>query len=319
MNIVRIYNQNRKKIWKAIFIIASFIIVLQYINYRVGKSNQEELENISKTNSSSTNNSGYVSNTSTYTGKSKATTNMAGVSGGTVSSDTLSNTQNLLDEFFGYCNSKNLESAYNMLTDECKELVYPSLDLFTANYYNNIFNNETRIYSFKNWNQNTYIVTIEEDVLATGKSLGDSGKMTDYVTIVDEKLNISSFVKREEINKTTTSNGITVIVNYRDVFMEYESYNLTVTNNTGKKICLANVDDVDGVYLQDDNDLKYDFYNYELMQSDLILENNYNVELNLKFYSTYVSTKEIEKIVFAEVMTDYDGDQSATRALSAEV
>lgn len=317
MNIVRIYNQNRKKIWKAILIVAFFIIIFQAINYYVGKSNEEEIERLMNgTNSLPTNTSNNNANNNS---SSMAISNTSGISGGTVSDENLENAQSLLDKFFGYCNSRNLSEAYNMLTDECKELIYPSLELFESNYYNNIFNGEQKIYSFENWRNNTYLVTIEENSLATGKVSSDTEKKVDYVTIVDDKLNISTFIGRTTINKTTTSNGITVVVNSKDTYMDYETYNITVTNNTGKTICLASLDSSDNIYLLDDNDIKYGVYNHELLQSSLVLKNYYSEEYSLKFYSSYVSTKKIEGLVFSSVYMDYENNENDTYTLYVNV
>ena len=56
-----------------------------------------------------------------------------------------------------------------MLTDKCKELVYPSLKSFKLNYYDNVFKGEKKAYSFENWFGNTYYVKLTSDALSTGK------------------------------------------------------------------------------------------------------------------------------------------------------
>lgn len=42
MNIIRLYNQNRKQIFQVIFIIASVIFAIQFANYLVKKSNEKK-------------------------------------------------------------------------------------------------------------------------------------------------------------------------------------------------------------------------------------------------------------------------------------
>lgn len=311
MNIVRLYNQNRKAIWIAILIIVSFLILIQVINYlvKINKSNSLEISS----NSENSINSSYNATGST------ATSNTSGVTGATINEDKLSEAQDVFDEFYGYCNEKKLEEAYSMLTDDCKELIYPSLDLFEANYYDNIFGGEKKIYSFENWVNDIYIVTVEDDILETGKTNEEVEKKIDYVTLEDGKLNISAFVGKENINKTTSSRDITFVVETREIYMDYEVYNLTVTNNSSNTICLASVDSSENVCLIDENENSYDFYNHEVLQDSLVLRSNYTKSISLKFYSSYVTTKEIEYIVFKNVFTNYVNDKEELETIYVDI
>lgn len=294
--LIRLYNQNRRKIWRFILIIVVFFIVLQVLNYYAGENNEKKFSN-SNTSVIPKNENNNINTTS------KVTSSTYAVSGNNIEKDKLKDVQNILDKFYGYCNSKDLHNAYNMLTDECKELLYPDINYFSLNYYNNIFEGKSKIYTFKNWTGNTYIVTVEENSLSTGIVSNDLEKKIDYVTVVGEKLNISTYIGRTQINKEATERDINIIVNYKDSFMDYESYNITVKNNSKKIINLvSNLESVNSVYLVDKNNIKYGFYNYELNQDNMVFKSGFSKNIKLKFYSGYVSTKKIEKLVFDEIL-----------------
>ena len=57
-----------------------------------------------------------------------------------ISGDTVDNTDSeinneIIDNFMELCNSRNTEAAYNLLSDECKEVYFPTIDYFINNYY----------------------------------------------------------------------------------------------------------------------------------------------------------------------------------------
>ena len=310
MNIVRFYNQNRRKIWRAILIIASFIILIRLLNYLATRNANDE-DNRIKVSSGQTKVNNVPSNVAATSGDS-------GVTGDKVSSDDIKNTQDVLDKFFGFCNKKDLNNAYAMLTDKCKELLYPSVSLFKSNYYDNIFGGQIKMYSFENWSGDIYKVTIEDDILSTGKVSLESDKKNDYVTIVDDKLNISTYIESKDINKQTNSKDISILVKSKNVYMDYEEYHVFVKNNTSNTILLGDVRNSKSIVLQDSNKVKYGVYNTELVQRLLQVDAGMTTELNLKFFSSYVTDKEINSLIFENVNMNYNGN-SVYETISAVI
>ena len=293
MNIVRAYYQNRRIIWIILIIIAFGIIILQILN-NIAKTKQNE---IADTNT-------YSNNSQDLGNVTGATSNKSGVTGEIVSKTELEDTEKVFSEFFGYCNKKELQKAYNMLTDECKELIYPSIEIFESDYYDNVFKNSEKIYKFENWHDNTYLVILSEESMSTGKV--DNDKKQDYITIVDGKLNISSYIGRTVLNKKSSDNDIEIEFISKDTFMDSETYNVKIKNNTNKKICLDTAKKSKNIYIQDSNDVKYGVYNHELSEKKLVIQKGNTKELSLKFYSNYVSTKKIKSMGFSNVLLNYE-------------
>ena len=296
-NLVRYYNQNRKSIWRTILIIIAILILIRLLNYLTIKNDEKKKNNQNITNTISTNSASK---------SSKYTSNKSVVKGTTIQKSKLEHVQDLLDEFYDNCNNKNLQDAYNLLTDECKELVYPTLESFQKNYYNNMFEGTTKIYSFENWHDDTYYITIKDDILSTGKTNTSDNIKNDYITVVDDKLNIKSYVGRTGIDKKNNSKNITINVVSKDTFMDYEIYNLTIKNDSDNTICLTSAELSKDVYIQDKNDVKYGVVNNEIVDSQMYIKPGSTRSLNFKFYSTYVSDKKIKKLVFKSLNLDSD-------------
>lgn len=310
MNLMRYYNQNRKKIKGILIIIASAFVLLQLINGLYKKKSEEELE-------SANNNEIAQINTNT----TSITTNQSVITGENLSNNQLKTQISVIDEFISYCNQKELEKAYELLTDECKEQMYKTLEVFEQAYYNDIFKGGKMSCSTENWVNDTYKVKIFEDMLSTGKINNEYVKQ-DYITVKkvgnEYKLNINNYIEHKEINEETNRENIIVNVITKDTYMDYEEYTIKVTNNTGKDILLDGRTNVETLYLEDKNEKKYYSYSNELTKPMLEVPNGQTKEVTIKFYTSYVSTKKIKYMVFSDLIL-YDGELSEKIMLKVNI
>lgn len=293
-HLIRYYNQNRKKIWGIVIIIASAILLLQLVNYFYKVENQKRLEGNNKRQeepSISTNTTMLTENQSVVTGKK-------------VETKKLKTATNLIDEFISYCNNGEVEKAYELLTEQCKEQIYSNLEIFEQAYINNVFEGKQKKASIENWYDNIYKVKIMEDMLSTGKS--DGKVKQDYMTIVEEnngyKLNINGYIGKKEINRTTEKDNIKMEVVNKNTYKEYEEYTIKVTNNTEDIILLDGRTNVKTLHLQDSKGGTYSSYSHELTEPMLTIEQGKIKEITIKFYSTFISSKKIEAIVFSDLI-----------------
>lgn len=301
----RWYNQNRKTIWKVIGIVVFLIAILQLLNYIAGRNNKIKSEEIS----SSQNNN--LIQTNEYTDLSLETDKSV------LSDEEISTSQSkeikVIDTFMAYCNNKDTKNAYDMLTDECKEEMYPKLDDFKNSYYKKVFNGEKKNISLENWNGSIYKVSIGDDILSTGQYNEDSIRQ-DYITVKEVendnyKLNINGYIGQTEINKSCNSvSNIELIVKDRDRFMDYEIYTFEIKNNTDSTILLDNLKDVDSMYLEDSNNLKYSAYTNEISLSELLIKSKETRKIKVKYYNKYNSNRQIKNIIFSKVITNYTSD-----------
>ena len=291
-NLIRFYNQNRKKIFKVILIIASIIGLIQLLNYFSGKN-----INI-KNESNITNDFNYIS--------SSVMSNKSEISGDTIPKSQLAKASNIIDNFINYCNNGEIEEAYNLLSQDCKNEIYTTLELFKNTYYTQIFNGEKKIYTMQNWMGDTYSVRIKEDILATGK-VQDSA-LQDYITIVEEdneeKLNINNYIGKKQINETTENENMSITVISKNTYMDYEVYNIQVENNSNKDILLDDKQSTTTIYLEDNNNIKYAAQSYELLNEDLLINEGYTKNLSIKFTNSYSLSRKINYLTFSKIILD---------------
>lgn len=75
----------------------------------------------------------------------------------------------LINKFIKYCKEKNLEGAYSLLSEECKNELYPTLEEFTNKYYSRVFDKKCNTSIKYDENNDLYNITFFEDMLETGK------------------------------------------------------------------------------------------------------------------------------------------------------
>ena len=299
------YINNKTKVLTAIFIIVVIILVSIIVNFlntlqlNEAQTNTETNVNVQENNSPIGNFTDiYVEdNESVVTGENMSSSQVTII-------DTI-------NQFVQLCNERNVNEAYNMLSDECKEEVYPSLDSFSNNYYNAIFNGQNKNTSVENWVNNIYKVTFENDALSTGVYT-EEGTIQDYITVTrnennELRLNINNYIGRQEINKkhTDTSN-VTITVLRSDTYMDYETYTYSITNNTNNTILLDDKGSTDNMYIQDANGNQYTAYIHELSEAQLTITPGETKEVTIKYYSRYGSTKNITQVVFNKIILNYN-------------
>ena len=119
--IVRFWNQNRKKIIIGIGVIVFLIIIVQILNQIAKEQKELAKQNIQ------------------IEEKEEDLPTQSIIGGESVSEEETKINVDIIETFIQKCNSADITGAYNMLTNECKEVVFPTEESFKSGYYDIIF------------------------------------------------------------------------------------------------------------------------------------------------------------------------------------
>ncbi len=294
----KFYYNNKYKIWGIIVFIVVVLFSIYTLNNIVKIQNQNALtSNVNNTNKI---NQSVSNNSNTF-----MSSNKSGITGNEISEAEIDKVKKIIDQFITYCNQKDISKAYEMLSDDCKKVLYQDADKFKTLYYDKVFNGDNKQVGIENWISDTYKIKFIDDIMSTGK-ISDTN-LQDYYTIVEDgngniKLNINNFIKTEKINTETKEKNIKFNVLYRNVYIDYEEYILNVENNTENKIILDSKNDTKSIYVLDKNEVKYYAYSNELLSNLLSINNGFSTQMTIKFIKNYSSTSKNDKqIVFTDV------------------
>ena len=291
-NIRRFINRNSRSIWTIIGVIVFVFFIIKLMNSYYEKNEENNQNNNIQNNVSSQTMDIQDLTERNYTVKS-------------------SSVKITFASFVNYCNKRELEKAYAMLTEECKEAMFPTIEDFERIYINKIYNIK-RTYGLVKWstegNRSTYLLTLYGDLLATGNT---EEATQEYITLVENEngiyqLNINNYIYGEDRNIIGTINGITVKIEHVDVYDEYEQAQITITNSTSKKICLTGNKYKNNIYLGNSKEMIYESLNSEFDSSEIIMEANTTETFSVDFNKIYTSNSKAEYLALNDIILDYE-------------
>ena len=295
-NLRHFYYQNKEKIWKVVLIIAFILGLIYFLDSRAIEKNNKNLE-------TSNNNEEIYSNEEDKTYISEKSP----MSGGTVTEQEAERINSTITKFLKYCKEESYEQAYNMLSADCKQNHYNTLEQFQTKYIKSKFNKDD-VYEIEKWIGNTYKISISKDLLATG-DVNNNPKKVEYITIVkensEEKLNINGYVGSREINKSQTQNNVKITVISKKTYMDYETYELKIENFSNKTIKVDSLEGTETIYLEDASGNHYNAYMHEIFEDDLEIRSKHKNTINIKFANSYSARTSIRKVVFENILLDY--------------
>lgn len=293
-NIRRSLFSNRYVIFMIVFAVILVLCIIQVIN----NFTKEQLEQ---------------KNTNTQKAEQINNPSQTVISGKDVTQAEQQKNENIIDTFIKYCNNNQIEQAYSLLSSDCKEEVFANrLQNFKTSYLDKVFETKKN-YSIQSWinkQYTTYRVTISEDVMATGKASLLQNSIEDYYTIIQEngqkKLNINSYIGREKINKENEINQIKIEVIQKDIYREYEVYKVKVANNTTNAVLIDSRQNTESVYLEGDNNKKYQAFMYEVMDTKLVINSEQEKTMDIRFNKVYSNSIQMNRMVFEDIILDYE-------------
>ena len=113
------YNLHRRTIWIVIGVAILIFVMINVINSSLKQKEQPKNETV--TNTTKMNTVSIKSDTSPITGEQ-------------ITSDQ-KKTITIIDNFATYCNNGDIDAAYDLLSSDCKEQMYPTKDDFKTVYY----------------------------------------------------------------------------------------------------------------------------------------------------------------------------------------
>lgn len=289
--LISFYNQNRRLIWIIVFGILLFIGVFTILKNITKVENERDLKMIQD-----------IANQKNYDDyKENPDINV------TISNEKVNENNTLIiDQFIRYCNAGQKENAYALLSNKCKEYLYPTLDSFNEDYLKSFFSS-TQLYEKENYKGRTYKINLYDDIAATGKILTESYE--EYYTIVDEndgsvKLNINNYIEDRKINKKSFTDKVQITVLSKAVFKDYEEYTFEVKNLTDKEIMLDSLENTRSMYLKGNGDLVYYSMLHENTSYSLIVLPSSTKKIKVKFSVHYNFNNNVYGIKFSDIILD---------------
>ena len=279
------YQRNKAVIWFIIIALIMFMLVMRNID-KIASSNRGSSDG--STTSGSVSNDEKISN---IIDNNKDDYNKLKEE---ISNSDLDN-EDALKIFIELCNRGNYDTAYEFISDECKDAMFPKKETFINDYCKPLFN-VGKVYNISLYLEDTYKVELIEDPLATGKSIGS--KMVEYMTLTKEgKINVMGLIKRSDTKITSIAPMFTIYIDYIDMYNDKIVCKIRAKNNTKADIYINDVDNSD-LYITDYRGNKYFIDQSNMYDSDYLVPAGTLKNIDLVFYLNPKYSSLITNITF---------------------
>lgn len=307
LKIVRLYNQNRRIVWLVVIIAIFCIAIISLVNKAYQEQSQANMEKLTQELTKKS----QEENSSDIVDYEKAAEPLT--SGENVHSSVRNEIQGVLEQFIKCVTNNQIQEAYSLLTKECKEIQYPSVESFEQSYCSDISN---KTYDFQLWTsaRSTYVYQVRflDDMLSSGRDTSNN-YLQDYITAIKQdgnyRLNINKLIKVTSLDKTTELHDIKFTLRKVETYLEYEYYEIEITNDSQKEIILDSREQDNSVYVQNSDGLKIRALLYENKEEDLKIDTGETKTIKIKFNNTYNGEKTIQCVGFSNVIYDQEAYQ----------
>lgn len=219
--------------------------------------------------------------------------------GGTVPKKVHSTVEEFVRKYVDYCNSGEYESAYAMISEDCKEEYFGSVYNYKEYVKNKFYDKrEYALQSYSTFN-NKYIYTIKlfDDILATGLTNSNYKYQEEkIVASYDENKNIvisvGNFIEKNVIQSVQENEYLKADIKSQIIQYDFEEYKIKLTNRSNYTIIIQNTEaEEDEIVINLGQELRKNE-----IQNDVILEPGENKTISLifsKFYDDGDTTKEL--------------------------
>ncbi len=225
---------------------------------------------------------------------------------------------NLIDTYFNYCNNKEYEKAYNLITEDCRKKLYPTLDQFTA-YIDHIFEGKKKIYNIQSYsivdNKYVYTMRILDDILANGTTDGYYYYEEKYILTEENgemKLAIGNYIGDEQIDISVEDDNLEIKVLEKNIEYDKETYTVRFRNKTDKTIVILDNHQNNEVVLDLGNQTRK-LANHA--NSKIVLQPNTTSTETFVFNKYYDNGLTSQKLIFGaiRILESYDAKVGTTQ------
>lgn len=201
--------------------------------------------------------------------------------------------EDMLDKYINYCNNKEYEKAYEMISSGSKKAVYPTLESFQA-YVDYVFS-QKRLYAIQNYSNHdgTYIyrVRIFENIMETGLTFSENFQYFEEKFTFKEKdgsllMGVKGYVGEEEVSGLYEDQYIKITIEGRSVSYDTETYDIKIQNKTEHIVVVSDSENSDTeIQLETEDEILNRVFEGKITKMYLLAKESkiYSIKFN-KFY-----------------------------------
>lgn len=234
--------------------------------------------------------------------------------------------EEMLEQYVGYLLEGNVEMAYQMLSDNCKQWSFENnIDVFTSYVLEKV--GAAKRYTIQNYSNegNTYIYQVKymDDFLATGLTNTTYSFTEEKIVFQRQKdgsleMAVGSFIDYEELHNVSENEYLKVELQAVQKYYSYEVYTVKITNRSDDTVVISDSQEEGEIFLTlASNDTRK-----AVNMADLVLKPKESVTKQIQFQKFYDNQDAASSLTFGSVrvMEQYSGTKDvAEEVIQAEI
>lgn len=220
---------------------------------------------------------------------------------------------NLIHNYVEYCNNREYENAYNLLSEAFKARYCKSIDDFKT-YVDNTFATK-KIYNIQNYSNinNTYVyrVRLLDDILASGTT--DEYVYTEEKYVIKEengilKISLNGYCGQEELNIEVEDEYMSIEIVKKDMEYDKTTYTVEFKNKTDNFIVLADSTTTDEIQLKLPSEVRSAKY---MADSNLVILPNDTYTREITFDEYFDDKQEATNLILnsIRILPEFTGNE----------
>ncbi len=224
--------------------------------------------------------------------------------------------EEMLDTYMKYVLEGNVESAYNMLSEECKEYSFESnIDNFTSYIFTKVGSAKRYVIQDYSNKGNTYIYQVKytDDFLATGLTNTTYSYTEEKIVFKRQKdgtlqMAVGSFIDYNDILNVAENEYLKVELQSVQKYYGYEKYTVKLTNRSDYIVVIGDGQEENEIFLS----LASEDVRSATNLTNLVLQPGESVVQEMQFQKFFDNGNEAKSLTFGavRVMEQYSGTQN---------
>jgi len=234
--------------------------------------------------------------------------------------------EDMIEEYVGYCNEAKWQSAFNMLSNECKEYSFGnSIEEYMKYVYTKM--PTPKKYAIQDYSNqgNTYIYQIKytDDLLSTGLTNSEYQYTEEKMIFKKQKdgsieMSVGNFIDYQEIKNISENEYLKIDVKYALKYYSKETYIVKLTNRSDYTIVISDNQEPNEIALAlNSGDIRTRINT----EYDVVLKPNESYMISIDFAKFYDNNDDAQSLIFnsIRVMEKYSGTDVSDEIIQSEI
>ena len=208
----------------------------------------------------------------------------------------------IVEEFIHACYSNEFPKAYGILSNDRKDNIFQTESKSEDEYGKKLGINFGKK-EIERLDEDKYKITYEifPEVDYNKENKREELFIDVYTVVIEngqKKLNINNYIGEKQIGKSTEFMENRIKVENKQIYLNYEIYNISIKNNAQENIFLDCSKDSTYAEDKDNNNYNGEFVNIAQNNNQIQINSNQNQNISLIIFKDYSTQTYVEKIYF---------------------